>query len=221
MPEITKPESKPLELKLLDLKERIVDCRHCPRLRAYHGKNRQRYPDYWNRPVPASGNHQGLTIVGLAPGLHGANKTGIPFTGDASGELLFKCLQTLGIRDQVQITNAVKCAPPENLPLSSERKNCRKFFRQEIAAIKASSTPRVFFCLGRIAHEETVRALALPQRAYPFAHHEIHAPGDDVWIVDTYHCSRYNINTGRITESMFLSALQSAAEIARLSYVPV
>ncbi|MFN3238388.1 MAG: uracil-DNA glycosylase [Pseudomonadales bacterium] len=221
MPEITNPKLKLLEVKRLELKERIIDCRHCPRLRAYHGKNRQLYPDYWNRPVPASGTHQGLTIVGLAPGLHGANKTGIPFTGDASGELLFKCLQTLGIRDQVQITNAVKCAPPENLPLSSERKNCRKFFRQEIAHVQTGDAAKVFFCLGRIAHEETLKAFDMPQRAYPFGHHEIHELDDDVWLVDTYHCSRYNINTGRITESMFLSALQSAAEIARLAYDPV
>lgn len=194
----------------------LINCRHCPRLRAYRDQNANTYPTYWNRPVPASGGHHSLTIIGLAPGLHGANKTGIPFTGDASGQLLFKCLETLGISEQVRITNAVKCAPPGNLPLASERKNCRKFLKKEIEMAAEVSPPSVLFCLGRIAHEETLRALGLPQKQFPFAHQSAHQLADTIYLVDSYHCSRYNINTGRITESMFLSALQSAASLAGL-----
>lgn len=188
-------------------------------MRAYRKRNRQQYPEYWNKPVPASGDQSALTIVGLAPGLHGANKTGIPFTGDASGQLLFECLDQLGISDKVQITNVVKCAPPENLPLSSERKNCRKFLLAELNQIQAK--PRVFFCLGRIAHEELIRGFDLRQKQYPFAHENVHEVEEHTWVVDTYHCSRYNINTGRITKSMFLSALQSAANLAQLNHVDI
>ena len=160
-------------------------------------------------------------IVGLAPGLHGANKTGVPFTGDASGDLLFKCLETLGLDKSVSITNAVKCAPPENLPLASERKNCRKFLAEEINISSSVNAHQVYFCLGRIAHEETLRCLGLPQKAWPFGHGHVHQLNDHQWIVDTYHCSRYNINTGRLTESMFLSALQCAAELSQTDHADI
>ena len=160
-------------------------------------------------------------IVGLAPGLHGANKTGVPFTGDASGTMLFECLHTLKIADRVCITNAVKCAPPDNLPLPSERKNCRKFFREEVAQASRQDNPSVFFCLGRIAHEETLRTFSLPLREHPFAHGAVHSIDEGVWIVDTYHCSRYNVNTGRITGPMFLSALQCAADLAGLEHARI
>ncbi len=169
--------------------------------------------------MPASGQQSALTIVGLAPGLHGANKTGIPFTGDASGQLLFECLDQLDIGDKVQITNVVKCAPPENLPLSSERKNCRKFLLAELQQIQTQ--PRVFFCLGRIAHEELIRGFDLRQKQYPFAHENVHQLDGYTFVVDSYHCSRYNMNTGRITKPMFLSALQSAANLAQLQHVAI
>lgn len=201
---------------MTDLRTRILKCQHCPRLRAYRKKNTERYPDYWNKPVPASGKSCGLTIVGLAPGLHGANKTGIPFTGDASGKLLFECLNELGLQKQVLITNVVKCAPPDNLPLASERKNCRKFLNAELIDQQQALGRQVYFCLGRVAHEELIRGLGLRQRDYPFAHENIHSISDGIFVVDSYHCSRYNINTGRITKPMFLSALQSAAKLAQL-----
>ena len=169
----------------------------------------------------ASGNFTGLMIVGLAPGLHGANKTGVPFTGDASGAMLFDCLNELQIAGQVSITNAVKCAPPENLPLPSERKNCRKFFREEVNVAVTASNRSVFFCLGRIAHEETLRAFNQPLKGFPFAHGAVHQIDEQVWIVDTYHCSRYNVNTGRITRPMFLTALQCAAELAQFDHARI
>ncbi|MFT4799553.1 MAG: uracil-DNA glycosylase family 4 [Candidatus Azotimanducaceae bacterium] len=190
-------------------------------MRAYQKDNQSRFPDYWNRPVAGSGPFSALTIVGLAPGLHGANKTGIPFTGDASGILLFKVLGQLGIVDQVRITNAVKCAPPQNKPLTSERRNCRKFLNEELSDIGARSGPAVLFCLGRIAHEEVLRSQDLNLKDYPFGHGHVHQLSDALWLVDSYHCSRYNIQTNRLTESMFRTAVQCAAKLAQLNYADI
>jgi uracil-DNA glycosylase family 4 len=158
-----------------------------------------------------------LTILGLAPGLHGANKTGQPFTGDASGELLFRVLDQLAIKDQVRITNVVKCAPPQNKPLTSERKNCQKFLSEEIGILTQSDTPQVVLCLGRIAHEELLRCLSRRISDYPFFHGAVHQPKDNLHLVDSFHCSRYNIQTNRLTEPMFRSAVQCAANIAQLN----
>tara|TARA_R110002111_G_scaffold126009_3_gene190495 strand:- start:709 stop:1308 length:600 start_codon:yes stop_codon:yes gene_type:complete len=199
-------------------------------MRAYQRQNIARYPDYWNRPVTGSGPPSTLTIVGLAPGLHGANKTGIPFTGDASGELLFRTLKGLNLIDKVRITNAVKCAPPQNKPLTSERKNCRKFLRLELAELfvpfvpsvpSVPSKPTVLFCLGRVAHEEVLRSLDLTPNNFPFAHGAVHQLKPTLWVVDSYHCSRYNIQTNRLTEPMFRTALQYAAELARLNHAEI
>ncbi|MFT5014332.1 MAG: uracil-DNA glycosylase family 4 [Patiriisocius sp.] len=190
-------------------------------MRAYQKHNRVRFPEYWNRPVYGSGPKSALTIVGLAPGLHGANKTGQPFTGDASGDLLFRILAELGITDDVRITNVVKCAPPQNKPLTSERKNCRKFLRLELIDLTPQPEVNVLFCLGRIAHEEVLRTLDLPAANFPFAHGVTHQLGATQWVVDSYHCSRYNIQTNRLTESMFRTALQCAAQLARLDHAHI
>jgi uracil-DNA glycosylase family 4 len=190
-------------------------------MRAYQKENTSRFPDYWNRPVAGSGPSAALTIIGLAPGLHGANKTGIPFTGDASGVLLFKVLEQLGIVDQVRITNAVKCAPPQNKPLTSERRNCQKFLGEELSDAQMSSGSSVLFCLGRIAHEEVLRSLGRNQKEFAFGHGNVHELSDALWLVDTYHCSRYNIQTNRLTEPMFRTAVQCAAKLAQLNYADI
>ena len=208
------PGARPLD-------QRIEECQHCPRMRAYQKLNRARFPEYWNRPVYGSGPTSALTIVGLAPGLHGANKTGKPFTGDASGDLLFRIMGELAITDKVRITNVVKCAPPQNKPLTSERKNCRKFLRLELIDLAPKLQVNVFLCLGRIAHEEVLRAYELKSGMFPFAHGVAHQLNATQWIVDSYHCSRYNIQTNRLTESMFRTAVQCAAKLARLDHAHI
>ena len=190
-------------------------------MRAYQKENQSRFPDYWNRPVAGSGPFAALTIIGLAPGLHGANKTGIPFTGDASGKLLFKVLDQLGIVDQVRISNAVKCAPPQNKPLTSERRNCQKFLSAELADMQARSGPSVLFCLGRIAHEEVLRSLGRSLKDYVFVHGRAHELSEALWLVDSYHCSRYNIQTNRLSESMLRTAVQCAAKLAQLNHADI
>ena len=155
-----------------------------------------------------------LLIVGLAPGLHGANKTGIPFNGDASGDLLFKVLRHLKLETRVRITNAVKCLPVENKPSSRELNNCQKFLLPEVMFHLQQAMPTVILSLGQIAHRSVIKALEMKQSQYPFSHGAIHGLGDGQWLVDSYHCSRYNTQTGRLTQSMFQSAVQSAAQLA-------
>jgi uracil-DNA glycosylase family 4 len=165
--------------------------------------------------VAASGPEKtALLIVGLAPGLHGANKTGIPFNGDASGDLLFKVLRHFQLETRVRITNAVKCLPVENKPSSLELNNCQKFLLPEVEIHLQQAGSTVILCLGQIAHRSVIKALALKQSQYPFGHGAIHDLNEQQWLVDSYHCSRYNTQTGRLTESMFQSAVKSAAELA-------
>ncbi len=160
--------------------------------------------------MPASGPRSAaLLIVGLAPGLHGANRTGIPFTGDASGDLLFAVLRDLGINEAVGITNAVKCLPPDNRPNLNEVKRCQRFLTPEL------SDRRCLLALGRIAHDAILRSFQVRQREHPFAHGVVHQVGDST-IVDSYHCSRYNTQTGRLTEPMFRSVVELAARKAGL-----
>lgn len=188
----------------------LLDCRRCPRMRAQFKRLRQEKPDYWNRPVPPGGAPgSALLIVGLAPGLHGANRTGIPFTGDASGALLYAVLEDLGIGDDVEITNAVKCLPPKNLPNAREVNRCQRFLEQEV------SERRCILALGGVAHKAVVRALARRQADFPFAHGAVHELPDGL-LVDSYHCSRYNTQTGRLTEPMFRSVVELAATNAGL-----
>ena len=171
---------------------------------------RRDYPDYWNRPVPPVGPEKAaLLIVGLAPGMHGANRTGVPFVGDAAGELLYATLEQLGIRDQVRITNAVKCLPIANLPNAAEIDHCRRFLAEEL------KSPRVLLALGGVAHRAILKALALPLAPHKFSHgarHELNRQS----LVDSYHCSRYNTQTGRLTKAMFRRVVELAAREAGL-----
>ena len=171
---------------------------------------RRDYPDHWNRPVPPVGPENApLLIVGLAPGMHGANRTGVPFRGDVAGELLYSTLEQLGIRNQVRITNAVKCLPIANLPNAAEIDQCRRFLVEEL------NSPRVLLALGGVAHRAILKALGLPLASWKFSHgarHEL----DQQWLVDSYHCSRYNTQTGRLTEAMFHSVVELSAREAGL-----
>lgn len=192
-----------------------IDCRKCARLATYLDEVNISYPQYHCRPVAACGpNSAQLLIVGLAPGLHGANKTGRPFTGDASGQLLFETLcqygfanqpQSVSAEDELQllncrITNAVKCLPPENKPLSSEISACNQFLAAEMGVLSAGS---IVLTLGTVAHQAVLRAFSLKLIDYKFSHAAWHELPNNIKMVNSYHCSRYNLQTKRLTKSMF------------------
>ncbi|WP_428685915.1 uracil-DNA glycosylase [Sphingopyxis sp.] len=198
------------------------DCPRCPRLVALRRECRTEYPDWWNAPVHAFGDPEAwLAFAGLAPGKHGANRTGRPFTGDYAGDLLFATLAKFGLSrgvydariddgltlDGAIIVNSVKCLPPRNKPTPAEIANCRPFFEAQLAALP---TVRVIIALGRIAHNATLRSAGLRLAGYPFAHGALHALPDGRHLVDSYHCSRYNTNTGRLTPEMFGDVFRSA-----------
>ena len=197
------------------------NCNLCPRLHNFLLKKRIEFPDYHNSPVPSFGDKTPkLLIIGLAPGMHGANKTGRPFTGDWAGDLLFSALKKYGftrgnyggnIDDGLEligarITNAVRCVPPQNKPIGIETKNCRKFLINEIDHL---SSVKAILCLGKISHDNTVRALNLKLSAYKFSHHAINKLDNNKKLFSSYHCSRYNTNTKRLTEEMFFSVFES------------
>jgi uracil-DNA glycosylase family 4 len=193
-----------------------LDCALCPRLAAFRDENAKTFPDYFNAPAPTFGaDAPALLIVGLAPGLHGANKTGRPFTGDYAGDLLYATLAKFGFSNDkydarpddglklnaAAITNAVRCVPPQNKPTGMEIKTCRPFLKAQIETIPSL---QAILCLGRIAHESTLAALGLKQKQAPFAHGAEHPiSGRNFSLFDSYHCSRYNTNTRRLTEEMF------------------
>ncbi len=191
------------------------DCALCPRLADFRANNRDRYPDFFNAPVPAFGNHDAaLLIVGLAPGLKGANRTGRPFTGDFAGDLLYATLLKFGLAQGTydrrpddglalagcRVTNAVRCVPPENKPTTAEINTCRRFLIDEIAGLRRLGA---ILALGAIAHGSVLAALGLKKSAYLFAHGALHNLPDGRILADSYHCSRYNTNTGRLTPAMF------------------
>lgn len=186
---------------------------------------REEYPDWWNAPVPAMGDPDAwLGLVGLAPGKHGANRTGRPFTGDFAGDLLFATLGKYGFLDGTYrsdpadgvrlvgavILNSVKCLPPQNKPLPEEVRNCSRFFEAQRAALPSL---RVLVALGQIAHQATIRAVGGRQADYRFGHGAVHHLPDGRVLIDSYHCSRYNQNTGRLTAAMFESVFAKAREI--------
>lgn len=190
------------------------DCPLCPRLAAFCHANRKREPDWFNGPVPSFGCiDASLLIVGLAPGLQGANRTGRPFTGDYAGDLLYATLLEFGLAKGVydkrpddgltlvncRITNAVRCVPPQNKPLPAEINTCRPFFR---ATIEEMPRLRAIVMLGRIAHDTTLKTLGLRAAQAPFGHGAEHQ-ADRLRLFDSYHCSRYNTNTGVLTPTMF------------------
>ena len=192
-----------------------VNCTDCPRLSKYLKEVRKKYPEYHGKPVCSFGSVQPqLLIVGLAPGLHGANATGRPFTGDHAGILLYQMLYKYGFSNNAisrnandslklkdsRITNAVRCLPPQNKPLGDEIDNCNHYLGEELENIKKEA---IVLCLGRIAHRATFKALHIKQSDYPFKHGQFHRLDDGKIIVDSYHCSRYNTQTKRLTEAMF------------------
>lgn len=198
-----------------------ANCRRCPRLAAYLDDLRHRYPHYHCAPVAAMGaGAPRLLIVGLAPGLHGANASGKPFTGDSSGAMLFGALHAHGwataggdgavhLQD-CRVTNAVKCVPPANRPSGAEVRACNSFLASELSRLSAGA---VVLALGRIAHRAVIMALGRRQAAHPFAHARVHQL-EDIKLLDSYHCSRYNVHTGRLTAAMFARVLRLAGTLA-------
>ncbi len=204
------------------------DCPLCPRLAGFRNENRAKYPDFFNGPVPAFGDTKPrLLIVGLAPGLKGANRTGRPFTGDYAGDLLYATLGKYGFmagtyradpNDGIRlkgarITNGVKCVPPQNKPEPVEIKTCNGFLAGEIADL---SSTKVMLALGLVAHQAVLNAVGAKRSAYKFGHGARHELPDGRLLFNSYHCSRYNTNTGRLTERMFHDVFDKiAADLAR------
>ncbi|HEX3952107.1 MAG TPA: uracil-DNA glycosylase [Stellaceae bacterium] len=199
------------------------DCPRCPRLAAFREAQRTAHPDWFNAPVPSFGEGEPeLLIVGLAPGLRGANRTGRPFTGDYAGDLLYKTLLKFGLAEgsyaadpqdglalrRVRITNAVRCVPPQNKPEPAEITACRPFLAGELAR---APDLRAILALGAIAHNAVLATKGLRRAQYPFAHGAMHELPDGVALVDSYHCSRLNTNTGRLTEVMFEAVIAALA----------
>jgi uracil-DNA glycosylase len=202
------------------------DCPLCPRLVGYREALREEHPDWWNAPVPHFGDPDPwLLICGLAPGKQGANRTGRPFTGDHAGFLLFDTLRKFGLVegdydvdgcDRLQlkglaIVNSVKCVPPQNKPLPEEIATCsRTYFQPALAAL---SSARILIALGQIGHGAAVRAAGGRLSAFRFAHLAEHRLPDARMLIDSYHCSRYNQNTGRLTPPMFEAVFRRALEL--------
>jgi len=203
-------------------------CRRCPRLSSFLTEVKREHPGYWCGPVPPFGAAAAsLLVVGLAPGMHGANASGRPFTGDFAGILLYETLHAYGFATQpvatsrddglelvaCRITNAVKCLPPGNKPTPAEIRTCNGYLAADLAQVP---TGGAVLALGRIAHEATLRAFSLKPSAFVFAHGARHALEHDRLLVDSYHCSRYNTNTRRLTPAMFRAAFDTvAAHLAR------
>ncbi|WP_281916108.1 uracil-DNA glycosylase [Caldimonas thermodepolymerans] len=189
-------------------------CVQCPRLAAFLAEVREANPGYYARPVPSFGDPKAeLLVVGLAPGMHGANRTGRPFTGDYAGILLYETLYKFGYANRVgtadpddglvlkgcRIANAVKCVPPQNKPNPDEIKRCNQYLAAELAACP----PRAILALGRIAHDAALMALGFKPNGYRFAHHAVHDLPNGMRLYDSSHCSRYNTQTRRLTTEMF------------------
>jgi uracil-DNA glycosylase family 4 len=202
-------------------------CRRCGRLAEFLQAVKQEHRDYFCKPVPAFGDAAAsILIVGLAPGKHGANRSGRPFTGDYAGVLLYETLHAFGLASapvslatddglmlfRTRITNAVKCLPPDNKPLPIEIKTCNSFLRAEL---ETSPDARVILALGTIAHAAVLRACGLAPVRFRFGHAAEHRLDERRVLLDSYHCSRYNTQTRRLTPSMFESVVRRAVELAR------
>lgn len=201
------------------------DCTLCNRLDRFLKQVKKDHPDYHARPVAPFGVAKPkLLIVGLAPGMHGANATGRPFTGDYAGILLYETLFKYGFSNQSEatanndglklkqcrITNAVKCLPPENKPTSAEVNTCNAYLEQELATLGKGT---VVLVLGGIAHKATLKALQLKQKDYPFAHNKTYTLPNDRYLVTSYHCSRYNTQTKRLTPAMFHKVFKNIRQL--------
>lgn len=206
-----------------------LDCPLCPRLATFRHELRVEYPSWWNAPVPAFGDPEAwLAVIGLAPGKHGANRTGRPFTGDFAGELLYATLAKFGLstgtfqatpNDDVElhgaiIINAVKCLPPANKPTPEEIRTCRPFLENQMAAV---ANARVVIALGQIAHQSAVKAMGGRLPKATFGHLAEHRMPDGRILIDSYHCSRYNQNTGRLNAAMFEAVFARAVELRQTS----
>lgn len=201
-----------------------ANCRRCPRLAGFLDEVHNTYPEYFCRPVPAFGDEAGrLLVVGLAPGMHGANASGRPFTGDWCGPLLYSSLYRFGFASKSEslhrnddlklidcrLTNAVKCLPPQNKPVLSEIRTCGAYLTAELHAMR---NLRVVLALGLVAHQAVVEASGARLAAFPFAHGRWQELPNGLHLVDSYHVSRYNTNTGRLTETMFHAVLANIRE---------
>ena len=191
------------------------NCSRCSRLKNFRTENKKRYPSWFNAPVPSILNiNSELLIVGLAPGITGANRTGRPFTGDHAGLILFSTLKKFGFSrglykengfdslelDNCSITNAVRCVPPKNLPNINEIKNCEIFLQ---TTIKEHKNLKLIIALGLISHKSIVSSFGFKQKDFKFGHKNKHKINQSITLIDSYHCSRYNTNTKRLTQSMF------------------
>ncbi|HYZ40651.1 MAG TPA: uracil-DNA glycosylase, partial [Stellaceae bacterium] len=200
------------------------DCALCPRLAAFRETQRATHPEWFNAPVPPFGGKQAeLLIVGLAPGLRGANRTGRPFTGDYAGGLLYETLRKFGFAEgdydaraddglelrQTRITNAVRCVPPLNRPEPAEITSCGRFLAAEIAHLPRL---RAILALGAIAHTSVLSALGCRRGPFPFAHGRVHTLPSGLLLADSYHCSRLNTNTGKLSAAMFEAVFASLSE---------
>jgi len=201
-----------------------VDCRRCERLASFLDEVKEKYPSYHSRPVPSFGDPSArLLVVGLAPGMHGANATGRPFTGDHAGVLLYETLHKFGFGSHPEatsaddglrlmdcrITNAVRCLPPQNKPIGSEVNECNAFLAAELAMLSPDS---VVLALGGVAHKAVIKALNLRQADYKFAHASNFTLPGELRLLSSYHCSRYNTQTKRLTPAMFADVFNSARQ---------
>ncbi|MCY7338451.1 MAG: uracil-DNA glycosylase [Sphingomonas bacterium] len=217
----------PADLSPIPHAEAPRDCPLCPRLVALRASCRAEHPDWWNAPVPAFGDPQAwLAIIGLAPGKHGANRTGRPFTGDYAGDLLYATLDKFGLssgiyaqhrNDGLKLTgaiilNAVKCLPPQNKTLPIEETNCRPYLMEAIVRVPTLTT---FIALGKVAHDSLCRSFGVPLAKAKFAHGAEHRLPNGMTLIDSYHCSRYNQNTRRLDAAMFEAVFAQAIELRR------
>ena len=191
------------------------NCSFCERLCLFRENNKVKYQTYFNGPVPSFGDlNSQILVVGLAPGLHGANQTGRPFTNDYAGDILYPALKRFGLAKgnylkkkddgfeliDVRITNAVRCVPPENKPTTVEEKQCRNFLKNEINAMK---NLKIILSLGTISHKNVLAVLGEKQSSFKFKHGIVHELPNGIKLIDSYHTSRYNINTGVLSVEMF------------------
>ncbi len=202
-----------------------ADCPLCPRLVAFREANQAAYPSFYNGAVPPFGDiHAQMLVVGLAPGLKGANATGRPFTGDYAGIVLYEALAKNGFAKgeykarpddgftllNARITNAVRCVPPENKPTPAEEKTCNQFLIKELAAMK---NLKLILSLGLTSHQAVLRTFKLKVKDYKFAHGAVHTLPNGLLLLDSYHTSRYNVSTGRLTQAMFDQVVAKAADL--------
>jgi uracil-DNA glycosylase family 4 len=213
-------------MSLASLERRIVRCRACPRLVRYLAETKARWPDHWCRPVPGFGDPGArIVLVGLAPGRHGSNRTGRMFTGDASGAWLYRALHETGFAsrpvsegpgdglklEDVWITAAARCAPPGNRPERGELDRCRPWLARELSLLPRA---RLFVAIGRIGHDAVLKVFGRKLADHPFGHGRLHDLGGKL-LLDSYHCSRQNTNTGVLTWPMWVGIFRRAGRIVR------